>query len=150
LELPESELPLPESELPLSTLEPEPSLPEDEPSELPELAELAGLSELPELEELYWSELPEFESSLPEVVATDTPDPLSILELFPIPFPASLLLALILDKSENIGLSLFVIPYAATAAAIHNTIIMEMIIFALSNVLPPINFVINKTINNKV
>jgi hypothetical protein len=59
-------------------------------------------------------------------------DPLSKLVTFPIPSPASSF-APILDKSENIGLSLLVIPYAVTAAAIHNTIIMEMIIFALSN-----------------
>ena len=57
--------------------------------------------------------------------------------LFPSPFP--LLFAPILDKLENIGLSVFVIPYAVTAAAIHNTIIIEMIIFDLSNFFPPIN-----------
>jgi hypothetical protein len=60
--------------------------------------------------------------------------------LFPTPLPGLLLsFADILDKSENIGLSLLVIPYAATAAATHKTIIMEMIIFALSNFFPPVN-----------
>jgi hypothetical protein len=71
------------------------------------------------------------------VVATEDPVPLPWVVLFPSPLPLLLLLADILDKSENIGLSLFVIPYAATAAAIHNTIIIEIIIFALSNFVPP-------------
>lgn len=48
-------------------------------------------------------------------------------------------LADILDKSEKIGLLLLVIPYAATAAAIHNTIIIEIIIFDFSNIIPPNN-----------
>ena len=78
---------------------------------------------------------------------TDTPEPLPESVVFPIPLPASLSFADILDKSENIGLSLFVIPYAATAAATHNTIIMEMIIFALSNFFPPINLILKIIFN---
>ena len=44
----------------------------------------------------------------------------------------------ILVKFENTGLSLFVIPYAATAAAIHNTIIIEIIMFDFSNFFTPL------------
>ena len=90
LELPELELELPELELP------ELELPEldDDPELLdPEL-------ELPELE-------PELTLSEPEVVATL--DPLPNVELLPSPLPVSSF-AFILDKSENIGLSLLVIP----------------------------------------
>ena len=84
-------------------------------------------------------ELPDPEPLLPpSVVATEDPLPFPAGVLLPSPFPL-LLLADILDKSENIGLSLFVIPYAATAAAIHNTTIIEIIIFALSNFFPPLN-----------
>jgi hypothetical protein len=54
------------------------------------------------------------------------------VELLPSPLPCPF----ILDKSENIGLLLLVIPYAATAAAIHNTIIIEIIIFDFSNFFP--------------
>ena len=57
--------------------------------------------------------------------------------MFPAPFP-ELSLEPMLDKSENIGLSLFVSPYAATAAAIHSTTIIEIIKFDLSNFSPPI------------
>ncbi len=127
-------LPLPD---PLPLPEPDPE-PDPEPNPDPELE--------PELLPLLVPELAPFPPSLeptllepeldPEVVATDAPVPLLEVK-FPIPFPASLSLADILDKSEKIGLSLLVIPYAATAAAIHKTIIMEMIIFALSNVFPP-------------
>ena len=116
LELPELELPLPE---------------EDPPDELPDDDPLDELPEAPEPDPV--------EAELPEVVATEL-DPLFKLVVFPIPSLASSF-APILDKSENIGLSLFVIPYAATAAAIHNTIIIEMIIFALSNFFPPVNLI---------
>ena len=76
--------------------------------------------------------VPEFE--LPAVVATEA-EWFPKVVLFPIPCPA--LFAPILDKLENIGLSVLVMPYAVTAAAIHNTIIIEMIIFDLSNFFPP-------------
>ena len=69
----------------------------------------------------------------------DDPFVLFIEELFPSPCPVSL--PCILDKSEKIGLSLFVIPYAATAAAIHNTIIIEIIIFDFSKIIPPITYI---------
>ena len=85
LELPELELELPELELP--ELDDDPELPD------PEL-------ELPELE-------PELTLSEPEVVATL--DPLPNVELLPSPLPVSSF-AFILDKSENIGLLLLVIP----------------------------------------
>ncbi len=85
LELPELELELPELELP--ELDDDPELLD------PEL-------ELPELE-------PELTLSEPEVVATL--DPLPNVELLPSPLPVSSF-AFILDKSENIGLSLLVIP----------------------------------------
>ena len=94
---------------PLELLDPEPEPEPDEPEPLP---------------------------SFPFTLTTDAPLPLPAVVLFPSPFPPSLL-ADILDKSENIGLSLLVIPYAATAAAIHKTIIIEIIMFALSNVSPP-------------
>jgi hypothetical protein len=55
---------------------------------------------------------------------------------FPTPFPA-LLFPSIPVKFENTGLSLFVIPYAATAAAIHNTMIIEIMTFDFSNFSPP-------------
>ena len=103
---------------------------EDPLEELPE-EELPLLLPLPEP-----SEPDPVEPELPLVVATEEPVPFPTVVLFPSPLPV-LSFAPILDKSENIGLSLFVIPYAATAAAIHNTIIMEMIIFALSNFFPP-------------
>ena len=104
--------------------EPEPEPPDPLPEPEPEPPEL----ELPLLD----PELPLLE----EVVATEEPVPLFKLEIFPIQLPASLL-ADILDKSENIGLSLLVIPYAATAAAIHNTTIIEIIMLALSIFFPP-------------
>ena len=105
----------------------------------PELLLLLPLDELPEDEpSLPLPELsdpdPELDPELPVVTATELP--LSEVVLFPIPLPV-LSFAFMLDKPENIGLSLLVIPYAVTAAAIHNTIIMEMIIFDLSNVIPP-------------
>lgn len=108
---PELELPLelepelePELEVPLELpLELEPELPDPEPVLLPELVVVAG-------------EL----------------DPLVTAVLFPSPLSEGLF-APILDRSENIGLLVLVNPYAATAAAIHNTIIIEMIIFAFSN-----------------
>ena len=108
---------------PLPEPEPEPPDPLLEPDPLP----------LPELD----PELPELELPLlEEVVATEEPVPLFKLEIFPIPLPESSL-ADILDKSENIGLSLLVIPYAATAAAIHKTTIIEIIRLALSILFPP-------------
>lgn len=115
---PELELPL---ELDPELLEPELELPLELPLELE-----------PELED---PELPVL-ALLPEVVATDALDPFPRVVLFPSPLPV-LSFEPILDKSENIGLSLLVIPYAATAAAIHNTIIIEIITFALSNFIPP-------------
>ena len=65
--------------------------------------------------------------------------PFPVTVLFHIPFPASLSLENILVKSEKIGLSLLVMPYAATAAATHKTIMIEIIMFALSNFSPPLN-----------
>ena len=106
-------------------------LPDPEPLPLPDPLPLSLLPE---------PELPE------SVVATDNPVPLSVEVVFPIPFPALSSFADILDKSEKIGLSLLVIPYAATAAATHKTIIMEMIIFALSNFFPPINLILRYNI----
>ena len=111
------------------------------PELLPELL-LPPLELDPEpLPELPLEELPDPEL-LPPVVATE--DPLLLfttaVELFPGPLPVSPLPG-ILDKSENIGLSLFVIPYAATAAATHNTMIIEIIMFALSNFFPPFNYI---------
>jgi len=86
-ELLDPELELPELELELPELDDDPELLD------PEL-------ELPELE-------PELTLSEPEVVATL--DPLPNVELLPSPFPVSSF-EFILDKSENIGLSLLVIP----------------------------------------
>ena len=107
---PELELPL-ELEVPLELpLELDPELPDPEPVLLPELVVVAGVL-----------------------------DPLVTAVLFPSPLSEGLF-APILDKSENIGLLVLVKPYAATAAAIHNTIMIEIMIFALSNFLPPINY----------
>ena len=107
---PELELPL-ELEVPLELpLELDPELPDPEPALLPELVVVAGVL-----------------------------DPLVTAVLFPSPLSEGLF-APILDKSENIGLLVLVKPYAATAAAIHNTIMIEIMIFALSNFLPPINY----------
>ena len=125
------ELPLSLSELPLSL------------SELPLLLLLDELlleSDDPPEESLELDEDPELELELPDVVATEETELFAKVVLFPIPFPASF--APILDKLENIGLSVLVIPYAVTAAAIHNTIIIELIIFDLSNFFPP-SFVFN-------
>ena len=106
----------PELELPLE-LEPELELP----------LELEVPLELP-------LELPDPEPVLPPelVVVAGELDPLVTAVLFPSPLSEGLF-APILDRSENIGLLVLVNPYAATAAAIHNTIIIEIIIFALSN-----------------
>ena len=106
----------PELELPLE-LEPELELP----------LELEVPLELP-------LELPDPEPVLPPelVVVAGELDPLVTAVLFPSPLSEGLF-APILDRSENIGLLVLVNPYAATAAAIHNTIIIEMIIFAFSN-----------------
>ena len=113
-----------ELELDPELLGPELELPELDPPEDDPL-ELEPLDPLPLLDTSF---------------TTLTPLPFPCVVLFPSPSPASLL-ADILDKSENIGLSLLVIPYAATAAAIHKTIIIEIIIFALSNIFPPIKFI---------
>jgi hypothetical protein len=108
----------------------------------PEFDELPPLSLVPE-PELPDPPLPEPELELPDplllpwVDATEEPLPLCTEVPFPTPDPGLLLEPDILDKSENIGLSLLVIPYAATAAAIHNTIIMEIIIFSFSKFIPP-------------
>ena len=114
--------------------DPEPEPPDPEPPELepPELLD-PELLELPPLDpELLDPVEPPF--SLFALVETD-PVPFPKVVLFPIPSPVSSLVP-ILAKLENIGLSLLVIPYATTAAAIHKTIIMEIIIFALSNFSP--------------
>ena len=125
------------------TDEPDP-LPDPEPEPEPELDPLPDPE--PEPDPLLDPVL--LDPELPLVsVATDTPVPLSEVVVFPIPFPASLSsFADILDKSENIGLSLLVILYAPTAAATHKTIIMEMIMFALSNFFPPINLILRYNI----
>ena len=133
---PDSELDDPE------LLDPELELP-DELEDDPEL--LDPELELPdELEpELAPEPEPVSELTLELGLVVATLDPLLLMVvLFPSPSPASSF-APILDKSENIGFSLLVIPYAVTAAAIHNTIIIDMIIFALSNFFPPRFYILN-------
>ena len=94
---------LSELELPLLLLELELELPlEEDP--LDELPEEEPPDELPELLEPDPVEL-----SLPVVVATDEPVLFPMVVLLPRPLPVSSF-APILDKSENIGLSVLVIP----------------------------------------
>ena len=136
----EPELPDPES---LELDPPELELPDEDEPELYELPELElpdddgpGLEPDPELPELP-DPLPLSEGM--SAIVSPLPLP-SVVVLLPIPSPV-LSFAGILDKSVNIGLSLLVIPYAATAAAIHKTIIIEIIKFALSKVFPPIKLI---------
>ena len=123
--------------------------PEPELSLLPELELDVPEFEDPELEdpELEDPELDESELEDPELDESELEDPelpsvvaewvLFVTAVwFPGPFPFAF--DPILARFENTGLSLFVIPYAATAAAIHNTIIIEIIMFDFSNFSPPI------------
>ena len=113
--------------------------PEPELSLLPELELDVPEFEDPELEdpELDESELDESELEDPELPSVVAEWVLFVTAVwFPGPFPFAF--DPILARFENTGLSLFVIPYAATAAAIHNTIIIEIIMFDFSNFSPPI------------
>ena len=113
--------------------------PEPELSLLPELELDVPEFEDPELEdpELEDPELDESELPLPELPSVVAEWVLFVTAVwFPGPFPFAF--DPILARFENTGLSLFVIPYAATAAAIHNTIIIEIIMFDFSNFSPPI------------
>ena len=108
--------------------------PFEDPDEPPEL--------VPELEPV--PDEPVLAPLLPLVLACDAG--FVTFVWFPTPFPV-LSFPFILDKFENTGLSLFVIPYAATAAAIHNTMIIEIITFDFSNFSPPSQKLFNILVN---
>ena len=119
--------------------DPLPEPPELEPDPLPEPPELEP-DPLPEPPELEPDPLPE----PPELAGADIsePEPLLALpfEAFPIPsLPELELSGENPLRSVKTALSPSLIPYAVTPAAIHRTIITDMIIFELSTFSPPFN-----------